>query len=105
MATHCSRHAPESGIGDLVKTDGDRVVTVTDGHLRIVDASTREIVGSLDLTMYANWQSAQLLTSGDDAIVLLRPSDVYGITPASGPLLAQTLCLNMVKPMPIASPL
>ncbi len=59
---------------DIVKTDGDRVVTVTDGHLRVVDASTRQVVGSLNLTMYANWQSAQLLTAGDHAIVLLHPS-------------------------------
>ena len=57
---------------DVVKTDGDRVVTVTDGFLRVIDATSLRIVGSLDLRQYANSDGAQLLTSGDHAIVLLK---------------------------------
>lgn len=60
---------------DVVKTDGDRVVTVTDGFLRVIDATGRRVVGSLDLQKYANSDSAQLLMSGDNALVLLKPAD------------------------------
>lgn len=60
---------------DVVKTDGGRVVTVTGGFLRVIDATGRHVVGSLDLRQYANSDSAQLLTSGDNALVLLKPDD------------------------------
>jgi hypothetical protein len=56
---------------DVMKTDGDRVVTVTDGTLRVVDTATRKVTGSLDLTVYAGWQNAQLLVAGDHALALL----------------------------------
>jgi uncharacterized secreted protein with C-terminal beta-propeller domain len=61
---------------DTVKTDGNRVVTVTAGVLRVIDATGRRVVGSLDLRQYTNSDSAQLLTSGDKALVLLKPDDV-----------------------------
>ena len=63
---------------DIVKTDGDRVVTITDGTLRVIDAGTRQVTGSLDLTSYVGGQSAQLLVDGDHALVLLGSTDQVG---------------------------
>ncbi|UQX87025.1 beta-propeller domain-containing protein [Jatrophihabitans telluris] len=75
---------------DVVKTQGGRVVTVTDGVLRVIDAGGRRIVGSLDLRHYANYEGAQLLTSGDHALVLLKPDalglgGLVGMPAAGGP--------------------
>lgn len=57
---------------DIVKTDGDRVVTLTDGVLRVVDEANRGVVGTLDLTMYTGWQDAQLLVGDGHAVVILN---------------------------------
>ena len=56
---------------DVVKTDGDRVVTLTGGVLRVLDARTRRLTGSLDLSLYAGSDGAQLLVRGDRALVVL----------------------------------
>lgn len=56
---------------DVVKTDGDRVITVTAGVLRVIDAATRKVTGSLDLTIYDGASGAQLLVDGDRALVML----------------------------------
>lgn len=63
----------EAGVDepDVVKTDGTRLVTITDGVLRVVDGTDRKVTGSLDLTMYVGWQNAQLLVDGDHALVIL----------------------------------
>jgi uncharacterized secreted protein with C-terminal beta-propeller domain len=63
----------EAGVDepDIVKTDGNRVVTVTDGHLRVLDASRHQQTGSLDLRQYNGSLGAQLLVAGDKAVVLL----------------------------------
>ncbi len=63
---------------DEVKTVGDRVVTLTGGVLHVVDAGTRRITGSLDLSLYAGSDGAQLLVSGDRALVVLA-SDGGGV--------------------------
>ncbi|MCW2522905.1 MAG: hypothetical protein JWO63_1240, partial [Frankiales bacterium] len=64
---------------DIVKTEAGRVVTITDGVLRVVDDATRTVTGSLDLTMYQGAQNAELLVEGDNALVLLgSPSTSYG---------------------------
>ena len=41
----------------------------------MIDATGRRVVGSLDLRQYANSDSAQLLITGDNALVLLKPAD------------------------------
>lgn len=87
----------EAGVDepDIVKTQDNRVVTVTDGMLRVIDTVTRAVTGSLDLTIYSGWQSAQLLVSGDHAVVVLNPTDTvryatgaisapYGLSPPTG---------------------
>ena len=63
----------EAGVDepDIVKTDGDRVITITDGTLRVINAGTRQVTGSLDLTSYVGGQNAQLLVDGNSALVLL----------------------------------
>ena len=65
----------EAGVDepDLVKTDGRRIVTVTGGVLRVVDAGTQQLTGVLDLSAGAGLDGAMpasLLLSGDHALVL-----------------------------------
>ena len=76
---------------DLVKTDGRRIVTVSGGVLRVVDAASRTLTGSLDLRAYAGADGAQLLLAGDRALVVLGeqyqlyrgPMAAYGSGPVS----------------------
>ncbi len=51
---------------DLVKTDGRRIVTLSEGTLYVVDAATRKLTGKL-----AIGGDGQVLLSGDHALVLL----------------------------------
>ncbi|MCP2346147.1 beta-propeller domain-containing protein [Nonomuraea roseoviolacea] len=73
---HSTTNTHEAGVDepDLVKTDGARVVTVTGGTLRIIDAATREVTAKLRLTGDDEpaFLPADLLMSGDRALVLLR---------------------------------
>jgi len=58
---------------DLVKTDGQRIVTVIGGVLRVIDARTRRLTGVLDLSAVAGpggAMPADLLLAGDHALVL-----------------------------------
>ena len=68
-----STNVQEPGVDepDVVKTDGDRLVTITDGVLRVIDTVTRVVTGSLDLTIYSGWEGAQLLVDGSHAVVTL----------------------------------
>jgi hypothetical protein len=87
----------EAGVDepDLVKTDGDRVITLTDGVLRVLDARTRKVSGSLDLTSYVGAQGAQLLVDGDHALVILA-ADNSRIGYRFGPAMAMQLRGNGV---------
>ena len=57
----------EAGVDepDLVKTDGQRIVTVTGNQLRVVDAARHAVAGTLALTAPAE----QMLLAGDHALV------------------------------------
>ncbi|MGN9836570.1 beta-propeller domain-containing protein [Nonomuraea sp. H19] len=73
---HSTTNVHEAGVDepDLVKTDGNRIVTVKDGILRVIDTATRKVTSSLKLTegderVYA---PADLLLSGERALVLFR---------------------------------
>jgi hypothetical protein len=58
---------------DLVKTDGRRIVTVANGALEVIDASSRTVTGRLDLSATGAemaYRPATLLPSGDHALVL-----------------------------------
>jgi hypothetical protein len=92
---HSTTNVQESGVDepDIVKSDGRRIVTVTGGVLRVTDAATKQITGSLDLTSYAGAQSAQLEVAGDRALVLLDPGTIGiydGAISRGGPVPATT---------------
>jgi hypothetical protein len=54
---------------DVLKAEGDRIVTVHDGVLRVVDAAYRRRIGALDLG--ARGLPAELLLLGSHALVLV----------------------------------
>jgi uncharacterized secreted protein with C-terminal beta-propeller domain len=74
----------EAGVDepDLVKTDGRRIVVVSQGRLRVVDAASRVEIGALNLIPDefsgepVPWVVADLLLAGDHALVLVEGS--YG---------------------------
>ncbi|WP_084961738.1 beta-propeller domain-containing protein [Thermoactinospora rubra] len=73
---HSTTNVHEAGADepDLVKTDGDRVFTVTGGTLRVVDTATRKVTVQLKLmggeTPY--YGAGELLVQGDRALVVFR---------------------------------
>jgi hypothetical protein len=72
----------EAGVDepDIVKTDGKRIVTVSQGELRVVDAASKRVTGTLALD--GEPYDADLLIAGDRALVLIRnPGLLYGGTP------------------------
>ncbi|MEU6716329.1 beta-propeller domain-containing protein [Nonomuraea sp. NPDC046802] len=76
---HSTTNVHEAGVDepDMVKTDGNRVITVTDGTLRVIDTATRKITASLKLTDDDRpGAPADLLVSGDRALVLMRGGDI-----------------------------
>jgi len=84
---HSTTNVHEQGVDepDLVKTDGKRVVSITDGKLRVVDVDSRTIAGTLDLgSRYAS----QLLVAGDRALVIVANSGVIydGAVPSEKPV-------------------
>ncbi|MFF3441040.1 beta-propeller domain-containing protein [Streptosporangium sp. NPDC002721] len=82
---HSTTNTHEAGVDepDLVKTDGDRVITVNRGVLRVVDTATRKVTGTLKLVNPEQaWAPADLLLSGDRALVLFSGGGIipYGAT-------------------------
>ncbi|MGJ6962595.1 beta-propeller domain-containing protein [Streptosporangium sp. G11] len=82
---HSTTNTHEAGVDepDLVKTDGNRVITVNRGVLRVVDAATRKVTGTLKLVNAEQaWAPADLLVSGDRALVLFSGGGIipYGAT-------------------------
>ncbi|TYB58172.1 hypothetical protein FXF51_38175 [Nonomuraea sp. PA05] len=77
---HSATNVHEAGVDepDLVKTDGNRVITVADGTLRIIDTATRKVTASLKLTEGEGGPGipADLLVAGDRALVLMRGGDI-----------------------------
>jgi uncharacterized secreted protein with C-terminal beta-propeller domain len=69
-------YEPGADEPDIVKTDGRRIVTVSQGTLRVVDAATRKQTGKLDLGT-SGAGDADLLLSGDKALVLV--SGLYSV--------------------------
>jgi Beta propeller domain len=90
--SYSGTNTAEAGVDepDLVKTDGRRIVTVTGGVLRVVDAGTQQLTGVLDLSAGAGLDGAtpaNLLLSGDHALVLFDQS--YPVVGAPVPDAAQ----------------
>ena len=77
---HSTTNTHEAGVDepDLVKTDGNRIITVAGGTLRIIDTATRKVTGSVKLTKADEpaYAPADLLVSGDRALVLYRGGDI-----------------------------
>jgi uncharacterized secreted protein with C-terminal beta-propeller domain len=73
---HSSTNTNEVGVDepDLVKTDGKRIVTVSDGSLRVIDAAARKVTGTLALE--PDTVGENLLLAGDHALVLTRSATV-----------------------------
>jgi hypothetical protein len=69
---HSSTNTHEAGVDepDLVKTDGRRLVTITDGKLRVIDVASRKLVATLQVP---GGPATQLLLSGDRALVITGP--------------------------------
>jgi uncharacterized secreted protein with C-terminal beta-propeller domain len=92
-AAHSATNVHEAGVDepDIVKTNGDRIVTVSDGSLRVIDTATKKVTGSLKLPG-GGVQPADLLVSGDRALVLLQSFPDYAVKPmlpsaGAGPVL------------------
>lgn len=69
---HSTTNTHEAGVDepDLVKTDGRRLLTVTDGVLRVVDVASRRLVGELPMSAQS-WPD-QMLLFGDRALLVGR---------------------------------
>jgi hypothetical protein len=67
---------------DLVKTDGRRIVTVSGSTLEVIDATTRQVTGTLDLSSSGvQYGQLNLLLSGDHVLVISTSASEAG--PAS----------------------
>ena len=69
-------HEQGSDEPDIVKTDGRRIITMIGTDLVVVDPVTRAESGRLRITK--DWAEADLLLSGDRAMVLLRGGENEG---------------------------
>jgi hypothetical protein len=90
---------------DLVKTDGRRIVSVTGGVLRVVDAQTRQLTATLDLSSVAtsaSWAPANLLLVGNHALVLFDQTPIAIETPGVGDSNAGSSAPAMVAPIETA---
>ena len=117
--THSTTTVHEVGVDepDLVKTDGRRIVAVAGGRLRVVDAATRRVTGSLDLPGLGGpgrgWYGSggDLLLHGDRALVLLSaqpwlsermPADAgpEPVPPVAEPIGPRLLVVDLSGPRP-----
>jgi hypothetical protein len=102
---HSTTNIQEPGVDepDLVKTDGRRIVAVVGGTLRVVDAASRQVTGTLRLPvgdLAPRWphRGAELLLSGDRALVLLsQPGYPY-------PVPAGDVAVGAPAPAPAPAP-
>ncbi|WP_199487409.1 beta-propeller domain-containing protein [Actinomadura spongiicola] len=67
-------HEADADEPDLVKTDGRRIVALTDGGLRVIDPATRKVVHRLKLPGHHG--TGQMLLSGDRVLVLHEGSSM-----------------------------
>lgn len=80
---HSTTNVHEAGVDepDVVKTDGKRVVSVTDGVVRVVDVATRTQTAAVHLE---GGNATQLLIAGDRALVMTSTAIAYD-TPGIAP--------------------
>ncbi|WP_248965894.1 beta-propeller domain-containing protein [Sphaerisporangium perillae] len=73
VPSYSTTNVHEAGVDepDLVKTDGKRIITYAQGVLRVVDAETKKVTGTLRLVpKEQGWAPGNLLVHGDRALVL-----------------------------------
>ena len=64
---------------DLVKTDGQRIVTVSGSTLEVIDTATRQVTGTLDLSSAGvQYGQPNLLLSGDHVLVIATSAGEAG---------------------------
>ncbi|MET9230468.1 beta-propeller domain-containing protein [Lentzea sp. NPDC003310] len=66
---HSTTNVHEQGVDepDIVKTDGQRVFSIADGKLRVIDVASKALTGTVDL---GERRASQLLVQGDRALVV-----------------------------------
>ncbi|MCP2202692.1 beta-propeller domain-containing protein [Lentzea flava] len=88
---HSTTNVHEQGVDepDIVKTDGKRVFSITDGKLRVIDVASKAVTGTVDL---GERRASQLLVSGDRALVVVDgPGQIMEkMLPPDRPYLPQT---------------
>jgi uncharacterized secreted protein with C-terminal beta-propeller domain len=101
QAAYSTTNTAEPGVDelDLVKTDGRRIVTIEGSQLVVVDASSKLVTGKLQLpgstgirpspessgpAFGLSYGSANLLLSGDHALVLEQGWGAIGTAPYAG---------------------
>ncbi|RZQ64689.1 beta-propeller domain-containing protein [Amycolatopsis suaedae] len=72
---HSGTNNHEAGVqeGDLVKTDGRRVVTLSGSRLRVVDVASKTVTATVDLP--GGSAAGELLLAGDRALILGAPGE------------------------------
>jgi hypothetical protein len=92
---HSGTNTHEPGVDepDLVKTDGRRIVSVSGGVLRVVDAASHQVTGSLRLDASGGTGkvargagAGNLLLAGDRALVLVDGYQAFA-PPGAGPII------------------
>lgn len=88
---HSTTNVQEAGVDepDVVKTDGKRIVSITDGVLRVIDVASRAQTATVRLdTTNGGGYPTQMLVEGDRALVVLNAGMVMydhpGIVPGKG---------------------
>ena len=73
----------EAGVdeADIVKTDGRRIFAMSAGHLVVVDAARREVLGSVLLPV---GESAELFLDGDSLLAIQQAGGRWRQPPAGG---------------------
>jgi hypothetical protein len=89
-------YVPGADEPDLIKTDGNRVITVEGGVLRVVDTRTKTITARLKLVNEQAWGASNLLVEGNRALVIFADRGVLASdgtvapSPFSGPVTGGT---------------
>jgi hypothetical protein len=89
---HSTTNTHEAGVDepDVVKTDGNRIVSVVDGVLRVVDTASRTQTATLPLFAEQRPEGVpppagiHLLLRGDQALVVLANSPAFDVMPGPG---------------------
>ncbi|RCG24461.1 hypothetical protein DQ384_32955 [Sphaerisporangium album] len=77
--SYSTTNVHEAGVDepDMVKTDGNRIISYAQGVLRVVDAASKKVTGTLRLVpKEQSWAPGDLLVHGDRALVMFNGGDV-----------------------------